>query len=153
MYESTVYITGGRAIEMRPLRCKNCKKEFFPAPYHVYREQVRGVPHKYYMFCKWSCLCEFRRKKRKRIKKVDIEIPAKYQMIMDGEKLEVDNGRDFEKKVFGKSYWRNPVTSFSHFRQRLKKAGTMESYGHTFSELKKNYSCKEEFINNKYEEQ
>lgn len=153
MYKSTLYITdGGHAIEPEPLRCKYCKKEFVPAPYHVYRERVQGVPHKYYMFCKWSCLCEFRRKLRKR-KKVDIEVPAKYTMKMDGKVIEVNDARDFEQQVFGGSKWKNPTNSFANFRKRLKKLGTTASYGYTFSDFKKNYECKEEYVNEKYKEQ
>ena len=37
-------------------KCPVCGKEFMPAPYHVYAEDGRT-------FCKWSCLCEYRRRK------------------------------------------------------------------------------------------
>lgn len=154
MYKSTLYITDGQSIEPELLRCKYCGKNFIPAPYHVYRHPVKGAPgHKYYMFCKWSCLCEFRRNKKRKIKKVDIEVPAKYTMKMDGNVIEVNDARDFEKKVFGGSKWKNPTNSFANFRKRLKKLGTTESYGYTFSDFKKNYECKEEYVNEKYKEQ
>lgn len=44
---------GGNLVERK---CPVCGKIFVPAPEHVYIEDQKG-------FCKWSCLCEYRRRK------------------------------------------------------------------------------------------
>jgi len=43
-------------------KCPVCGKIFVPAPFHVFVED-----HK--TFCKWSCLCEYRRKKATKAEK------------------------------------------------------------------------------------
>ena len=43
----------GHLIERK---CPVCGKIFVPAPEHVYIEDKKG-------FCKWSCLCDYRKKK------------------------------------------------------------------------------------------
>lgn len=37
-------------------KCANCGKIFCPAPEHVYKDDDKA-------FCKWSCLCEYRKHK------------------------------------------------------------------------------------------
>jgi len=44
---------GGNLVERK---CPVCGKIFVPAPEHVYIEDQKG-------FCKWTCLCEYRRRK------------------------------------------------------------------------------------------
>ena len=44
---------GGNLVERK---CPVCGKIFVPAPEHVYIEDQKG-------FCKWSCLCEYRKRK------------------------------------------------------------------------------------------
>lgn len=42
--------------------CPVCNKEFMPAPFHAYTEDNKT-------FCKWTCLCEYRRRKEVKTEK------------------------------------------------------------------------------------
>lgn len=36
--------------------CRQCGREFIPAPFHIYRQDHR-------IFCSWSCLTRYRKEK------------------------------------------------------------------------------------------
>lgn len=43
-------------VEIVDRRCDRCDKAFVPAPYHIYRDDVkRGRSHRHRIFCSWTC--------------------------------------------------------------------------------------------------
>lgn len=90
-------------------KCANCGKIFCPAPEHVYKDDDKA-------FCKWSCLCEYRKHKEeakekrrvtnKRRRRYTRELRAEViRMVADEHKTQKEVAEEFGLKYLTVNSW------------------------------------------------